>query len=446
MIFSDIIYSRLQKYVFLCFILFALLHLSLRLLFPNDLPEGGIIFVQIVFYCSFLFGFTVGWRLKIKSLFVFVFGYQLVLSVFLYLYFCYFVGNPLGYDPIDALLYKDIAELTMDMDWECFVHHLKYYSNIDISDYGFPFIQRLVFMLLGSRWGIEGMIGLNILFHLITLWYLYKLSLLLLDDKREVRLVVLLWGISICSVWLNVSGLKEQAFVFLVVAATYYMYMFNLKHQIGHLLLFFCFTFSIWFFRYYVSLFLLIVFLFFCVFQKVYNKLFLLYCLGIIVIIVFGINILVYFMPELEVIKAVREKVANDNGQGALMYHAVSFIFAFLGPIPSFLETPKKMNLLIAVYSIGKMILSIFGVYAAFWIMKIQKTRFYPLVNLVLFNTLLTIVSGYALSYRYVYITMPLYLILMVYGVKLLVNRKVVLALYIGFCLLSSLFFNMRNF
>ena len=269
---------------------------------------------------------------------------------------------------------------------------------------------------------------------------------MLLLSKWEAKLVVLLWGLNVCSVWLNVSGLKEQVFVFLIVLAMYYIYLFDIKRNIRYLLLFCCFVFAIWFFRYYVSLFLLIIFLFFILFKNLYNRFFLIYCVGIVGVVLFGLKILIYFMPELVVIEGVRAKVAEANGQNTLMYHVLSSVFAFLGPIPSFLDTPKKMNLLISVYSVWKILFSIFGLYASYWLIKKQKSQFYPLINLVLFNTLLTIVSGYALSYRYVYITMPLYLILMVYGVKLLINRKFFLATYCSFCLLASLFFNLRNF
>ena len=155
--------SRLQKYIILGFILFIILHFCLACFYFENLPESGIIGVQIVFYVCFILGFLVGLNLEIKALFVFVFLYQVSLSISLYLYFCYSVGNPLGYDPIDALLYREMSILTMDMDYSHFLQHLKYYNNVDISDYGFPFIQRLVYMLLGKNWGIEGMIVLNIL-------------------------------------------------------------------------------------------------------------------------------------------------------------------------------------------------------------------------------------------------------------------------------------------
>jgi len=442
---QKLISTRLQQFVLLNFVLFAILYFFLAFAYSNNLPEVGILIVESVFYGFFLLGFFIAPRLNLRSVFIFAFLYQVILSVFLYLYFCYFVGNPLGYDPIDSLLYKNISELTMHMNFSQFIHHLQFYNNLDISDYGYPFIQRLIFMILGSHWGGLGMIILNILLHLSTLYYLYKLASLLLN-KEEVKLVVILWGINICSIWLNVSGLKEQIFVFLVVIATYYMYIFNLKHQVVDLFLFFCFVILIWFFRYYVSLFFLLIFLFSICFKTLYNKFFLIYCIGIIAIILFGINILIYFMPELEVIEGVRRKIAEENGQNTLVYHIISSVFAFLGPIPSFLDTPKKMNLLISVYSIWKLIFSIFGIYATYYLLKIKRTSFYPIINLILFNTLLTIVSGYALSYRYVYITMPLYLILMVYGVKLLINKEKLLAIYISFCLFASLFFNLRNF
>lgn len=438
-------FNRLQNFVVLNFGLFTVLNFFLAFLYSNNLPEEGIIVVQSVFCCFFLLGLFIGLKFNLRSVFIFVFLYQIILTAFLYFYFHYFVGSPFGYEPIDALSYRDISKLTMHMNFSQFIQHLQSYDDLDLSDYGYPFVQRLVFMLLGDRGGIVGMVGLNVLLHLFTLYYLYKLSKLLLN-RDEIKFVVLLWGINICAVWLNVSGLKEQIFVFLVIAATYYMYIFDLKHRIIDLLLFFCFVISIWFFRYYVSLFFLIIFLFSVPFKVLYNRLFLVYCIGVITVILFGVSILVYFMPELEVIERVREKIAEDNGQNTLVYHILSFVFAFLGPIPSFLDTPKKMNLLISVYSIWKLIFSIFGIYAAYYLIKIKRTQFYPLINLILFNTLLTIVSGYALSYRYVYITMPLYLILMVYGVKLIINRKLVLAVYVSFCLLASLFFNLRNF
>lgn len=440
--------SHLGKYLFISLSLFCCLWILLLLFYNESVPTGEIVGIQLISVILWIFAFYVGCKLNIRSILVLSFVFQILMSVWLYIFFTECTDSPFGYNPVDALLYRSVSEWTMNMSFSEFWEFLCSESSglSRWSDRGYPLVQRFIFILAGnSDRGIFLMVLFNIIVHLYTTYILYRLAFLMLSS-HEARLVALLWGINVCGVWINVSGLKEQIFVCLVINASYYFQCFLYQRKGWHLFLLTLFIALTWLFRYYISLFFILIFVGRFFFRTLYENFFGTFCIVAFLLVIFGLSLLTWFIPELYFIELMRQQLAEEGSLHSSLFGQIAgYILAFIGPPPSLLETIQKQNLLIVIYSCIKLFISIFGVWAMVRIIRKKDTDFYPMVNLVLLNTLLTITGGFALSYRFVYVTMPIYFILMIYGFRYYGNSKWLKYSYLVFSLLTIYFFNIRS-
>lgn len=445
---EDKLNPRLWRYLSVSLVLFCILWLILGLFHNAQFPDTEIISLQLTSLVAFYIGLYVGLKLNLHSLFIWVFIYQLILTVALYLYFSEYLGEPLGYDPIDSLLYRRTAELSMRMNFSEFWDYLKTESSglNDISDKGYPIIQRLIFIVGGnSSRGVFLMCLFNVFIHVYTTYSLYRFASQLLPAK-DARLAALLWGINSCAVWLNASGLKEQIFVCLVTNAACQLQLYFSYKRWRNLLLTSLFVAGIWFFRYYISLFFILIFIGKIWLRPLYEKFFGIFCISMFISVIFGLSILVYFIPELYFIQLFREKALSEGmPEGTLFWQMAGYILAFIGPLPSILDTPRTVNLVIITYSLIKTSISIFGILAILKIIRHKITKLYPWVTLILFNTLLTITGGMALSYRYVYVTMPVYFVLIFYGFREYHSNKWLKYSYLIIMMIAIYVFNQRS-
>ena len=110
----------------------------------------------------------------------------------------------------------------------------------------------------------------------------------------------------------------------------------------------------------------------------------------------------------------------NDNfyQNKSLMYRFVSYLLPFIAPIPRLIDANYPKDLYIHSLSLVKSLFSGFAMYGSYVIVKKNQTDFYPLLLISLFTGLLLIVSVRMIDYRYAYITMPSFYILMFYGIR----------------------------
>lgn len=221
--------NLLNKHICLMPFLFIGLYIISGIINNNIYTNIEIIGIQSISLICFTTLFIIGKKFNLRTILFTTFIYQLILSIWLYSFFCIYIGNPLGYNPIDSQLYLDIVSHTVNIDIKEFIPYMES-TGYNFSDYGFPFIQRYIYILAGSiKNGLFIMIITNIISHTITTFLLYKLSSLLIS-KHDAKIIALLWGINIYSVYFNVSGLKEQIFILIIISMTYYLYLYKDKH------------------------------------------------------------------------------------------------------------------------------------------------------------------------------------------------------------------------
>ena len=213
------------------------------------------------------------------------------------------------------------------------------------------------------------------------------------------------------------------------------------KKNLENFIFAFVFILSTWFFRYYVTLFLIIIGFSYLFFSNIYKKYFPWFCAFAIIVCLVLTDVLVNYMPEIYYSQLRTEEVYTNAGG---LFRYVSYLLAFLSPIPKFVNMETPHLCIMIMYSTVKYFFSIFAIVGIYYMIKLKKVEFYPLISIYLFHVLLLIVSGHTVDYRYPYIIMPCFFILMIEGFK---YQKMLLTYsYLFFSVVMVIFYNLRMY
>jgi len=369
-------------------------------------PSNDVLLIQSVslFMFSIFYGAGILLR-RATSLIVLIFVYQLLLSVWL------FYTQAFEYNP-DYYGYSSLA-------WEPIHYHyddyIKYISNntLDISDWGYPIFLNWIYNLTGEIYSGDLLMCIcNVFINISTIILLWKLTCQVFD-VRVGKLTILLWGLNVYNIWLNATGLKETLFTFFMVGGFYFLYKVSVCNKLRHILWLMAFVFMIVFFRYYISVFFILIVISLIFFRRIYEKYFALIMLFALTVIILGVDLLAFFIEEVAVIYKNQVGVWGSNG---ILFSFMNVYSAFVSPYPAMTRGALNQNQLTILFSVLKISLSFWGIYGMYLLIIIKQTKVYPLINILLFNIFLTIISGFSLNYRYMHITMPLYFAFMIYG------------------------------
>lgn len=411
------------------------------LLSPSTIPSLIHIFWQFTLLLVFSFILCQGLKLNIKAVIFFVLVYQLILTISLHLYFVYVEHLPFGYSPVDAITYLNIAKFSMNNSFSEFIDYMQW-KKFDLSDYGFPLILRFIYGLLGDvSVSITTMCIINCISITLGTLGIYKLALYFLEITQA-KVVALFWGLNTCSIWSNVSGLKESIFTTILIFTMYYMYKYWQNRNLRILLLWSLFLFLTALFRYYLTLFFIIIF----VCRPIYVGYLRRFIPAAIVVLTIFAAFTSYFISTQ--IPIIAEILLNqsDKATGLPMILG-NMIVGFIGPLPNFLEHNNLESLTYASFSAFMVFFSIYALLGAWYILKNKVIKLYPLLLFVFFNILLVISSIHSFDYRFSYTTVPFYFILIVFGfihAPKLNCYKITRFLYYPFCLLLILWYNLR--
>lgn len=426
----------LTNYLVIALGIYILIAAGLLLVVP--IQDYNILVCQLILIiCSVLF-ISVGWRIPYRSIFLLILGFQLIFSYLLFWDFKYIVGHILGYNAIDSSLYSEIAQKTYDLSFKQAINVFEDYLR-SVSDYGFPIFLRLIYRLADGNveFGHKILILTNCFLQIATCYITGKISSSIGISYKHTKLIVLLWGINPCSIYLNVSGLKEPLFTFICMSIMYGMYKCHASRSIlKHITLLILIALS-WFFRNYMTIFFILIYWGFCVFQNAYKKIFLSICILSLTLCIGFTSLLVEVFPEIYYAMLQSEEIL-PSGIAKYVYYAL----AFLAPIPKFFNISTPQMLLVVGYSILKFSCSIFAIVGCWYWIKNKTVTFFPLINIFLFTVIMLIVSAHYIDYRYAYPIMPCFFIMMVEGVRYC--KKGVSYLYLLCSTLIVVAFNMQ--
>lgn len=358
-------------------------------------------------------------------------------------------GDPLGYDPHDALLYRECGEIFGGRDIRTFfLWMIATYGSLD--DWGFPLIVWGVYGLFGNNGDII-LLLLNACFIALGTKFIYKISSLFVA-KDYCGLISLFWGFAPFAVCTATGGLKENFFCFFIIRF-FYDLLYN-KKSLSRTVLIIADIFGIFLFRLSVGYAALIsLFLYMLLKKALIRK----HLKSIVVIgLVIGglaFPIIVQKIADQRgltyesVMASSSTKAENAGGASAFLANGVSALF---GPYPTFTTGDEDKINYITRYSFTlyiKVILSFFFFYALVISLKAKNSVFYPLFLFVFVNMLMIIFAFFALNVRFHWPHIPIFFLISVCGLIEYMNRAknhIILTIYFLISFVVIVLYNIR--
>lgn len=420
---------------------------------------SGIRVISIILQISFCVFFAVAcyYNNEYFSIFI-ILCFQVIFSLLLWSYYYFVVDLPLGFDANDAQVYQNALEKSFGKSYSYLRNVLQ--SNprtASLSDLGYPTYRFLIYKIVPNiEGGILATVICNGFIHTVSSLYVFKIAKVFLSRKNA-NLVMCLWGLSATSIHVNTCGLKETIFACFVVLAIYNLIKFQSSHNILHFFGFLLNVFFIWFFRNYLSLFLLIVFFACFVFKKIFYKNFSLCLILIFLVAFFGMDILSKILPELSFVKIGRDKrLIEFFGGNGLIQNLMNFCFAWISPIPRFDSSAQIKQVIFSGFAIFKSFFSLFALYGLLKIIKQKRENFYPIITFFICNIVLVIITVNSLDFRFLHVSVFIDMILIFFGFELIKNSgfkilschkysySIFCFMNFSFILLIVLFYNLR--
>lgn len=357
----------------------------------------------------------------------YVFIYQLVAVMALYVFYNVYYGTGMGYNPADAYTYNKYASWGSKMNLSSFLFILKN-LGFSYSDWGFFIIGKYVYSLPGD--GLFNMKIVNIIFHYFTAIGLYKTALLI-TNKEVSKYIFIFYGLNPLSTYFCSSGLKEITFAFFVVWSFYWLYKYILSNNYKHLVISFLISSLIIFFRPLVFL---------CFFGSIVMYFFVNYkgkhrvAYNIVTLLILGL--LAYYMrivlqDEIDgymnanIALADEEKLqSTSTGIEIGTFKLVNIFVGFFGPFPTYMQLGgKDIEMIQSVGVYLKCFLSVFCLFFCSFIILKRHIKYIPIVTFYIFYTIVLIVSSFSFDIRFHYPYLALFSLGAIIGMDL-INRQ----------------------
>lgn len=423
-------YIRLSFQIVGLFILMQFLHL----LFFDDTSN---FFVFGTIQCTLLFGlfifFITYHSTPFKKLLFGIFIYQFIFVLFSYLFYTNYYDNPLGYLPKDAMLYDNLAIKLQNLSFSESIRVLNS-NNIGLSDYGFPLLLKIVYSIGGNP--IFNMKFFNVLFHVLTCLFVYRLSNIISNDAKQSKIALIFFGLNPISIYFNSSGLKEPFFILIITLCFYYCYKALLSNQLKYYILGILFLISTGFFRSIFPIFIVLSFGVFKLFSI--GGRYKLIIRGILLVLVAISLMLVFVIVRDDIDKAlgVDNAVMVSHRLGRTpnsLDYFIMFLSGLIGPFPSFdFSVGNDAGLLQTLGNFYKLFCSYFFIIGLIQILRNKMKEFYPILFFILFNIVMVVSVAAALDHRYLYPFIPVYFIVIGLGVKQFSQKRPKGFLHIG--------------
>ncbi|MGC6433454.1 MAG: hypothetical protein ACON4M_04605 [Crocinitomicaceae bacterium] len=323
-----------------------------------------------------------------------------------------YFNNPLGYNPIDAEFYNEIGIKISKLNFEEMITFIS--NNLRIGDFGFPF-----FLWFAYYDGLDGILivkFLNILIHLISSIYVFKLSKFFFSDYKLQKLTLSFFAINPLVIYYASSGLKEILFSFFIISGIYYLYRGNIKNYIIGIIL----ISLTGFFRVYIPFLILLsmgIFIFFKQKGKIGHL------KKVIIILIFT----TIFFGVFSLLKTELIGKMNTNADYILEYRLgrkpsiidrfLLFVGGLFGPFPSFqYDKGHIANLLESIGNFIKIYVSGYFSIGIFYVIRNKMVSYYPIIFIYVFNILLLSILGLSLDPRFSFIFHFIYFTLVILG------------------------------
>ncbi len=434
----------LKRSFFGAMLLFYLAILLLYgLLMQNKVPPYPILMLQIasvfiIYFFSFLYS-----KKSIVVTCIIIFLFQLIVSYGLRYFNLEYFNNPLGYKPADARSYHMLAMRFMHSSF----HELNMFMDsfeFMLDDRGMNYICYFIYRIGGTtERALNLMVFVNVCCITASSYFTYKLSNVFVESKYALT-AAFLWGTQLYSTYTAASGLKENFMVLFLIASLYYLAILYNDFSIKNIALSVLFAASALFFR--MALFyMLLASILFVVAVKFPIVRKYIYFLLIALVALTWVSYQRTF-DEMAVLRRGADAMDYDTYQGLVenkMNQAgffasiVSYLSAFIGPLPNIVAAGEKVNYitLFSFSSFCKSFYAFFFLYAIYLAIKQKKFDIMAILVFWFLDIIMLIVTFFTLHDRYHWPHVPIVITLAIWGAtQWRVNKTPKLVQYTYFC------------
>lgn len=435
---------------FLQTVLFSSLLISIMSLVNGLYVMNTDVDLQIIglsFFIAGLLSVILMFSLRLRGVIVFTifaFAFSLFWLFVFYYYLDYKTGIPFEFFPKDSLEYHYLGKKLSKLSFKSSLDYLEN-NGYRLPDFGFPIYLKYIYSLFGSNLLFIRLT--NVFFHVGSCYYLYRLFYLFKINERISYFMCLLYAVNPLSLYVSITGLKEQLFLFIIVCAIYHFNKWYVNSKTLHLICAFLLTIVTMFFRLPITavlFFQLGVYMFIKIKALSLFKKLPLYLFFTLVGIYISIFIIGIMTSELDVYSSFsymdmlkyRMSVSSGGGSSVPVALTTSIIGGLIGPFPSFVIIGDRFNEVIMAGGLFiKGLLSIYmfgGIYA---ILKYKDRDLYPLLSFIVFSTVIIIVTLYSFDPRFHYVFFPFLFLFAAIGFENL-KKKNYIYMYSGVYLL----------
>lgn len=310
----------------------------------------------------------------------------------------------------------------------------------DQSDWGGLVFTAFGYILGGEEYGPFILVLLKILLYSWTCILLYKLFNTIYENKEWIKIILGLVAFNSYVPYFATAGLKELVFAFIVVLAVYYLYKVLQVPTLINFLLFAVFTITTFFFRAMFPIFFVFAFLAYKYFA------FLLKPKIIMIAIAFGFVLVLFFSVLLQeylpmAAGGIKDRLSMEKANQMFKY--LNVINAFVSPYPAVNSTNQVVNLTTFQYGVMNSSFAIWGILGLYHCIKEKLSDLFPAMIILLMNSFMLIIYGFAMNARYTYVTIFCLYAFVPLGLAYYFRWKYIIP-YLLFILSLSFVYNMR--
>lgn len=310
----------------------------------------------------------------------------------------------------------------------------------DQSDWGGLIFTAFGYILGGEEYGPFILVLLKILLYSWACILLYKLFDTIYENKEWLKIILGLVAFNSYVPYFATAGLKELVFVFVVVLAVYYLYKVLQVPTLINFLLFAVFTITTFFFRAMFPIFFVFAFLACKYFA------FLLKPKIIMIAIAFGFVLVLFFSVLLQeylpmAAGGIKDRLSMEKANQMFKY--LNVINAFVSPYPAVNSTNQVVNLTTFQYGVMNSSFAIWGILGLYHCIKEKLSDLFPAMIILLMNSFMLIIYGFAMNARYTYVTIFCLYAFVPLGLAHYFRWKYIIP-YLLFILSLSFVYNMR--
>ena len=269
---------------------------------------------------------------------------------------------------------------------------------------------------------------------------IYRLLDTIYENKEWNKIILGLVAFNSYVPYFATSGLKELVFAFVVVLAVYYLYKVLQVPTLINFLLFAVFTITTFFFRAMFPIFFVFAFLTCKYFA------FLLKPKIIMIAIAFGFVLVLFFSVLLQeylpmAAGGIKDRLSMEKANQMFKY--LNVINAFVSPYPAVNSTNQVVNLTTFQYGVMNSSFAIWGILGLYHCIKEKLSDLFPAMIILLMNSFMLIIYGFAMNARYTYVTIFCLYAFVPLGLAYYFKWKYMIP-YLLFILSLSFVYNMR--